>query len=59
MSLQNPEHETPGVSPHATNFIRNILDEDLATGKHQTVVTRFPPESPTATCTSGMPSRSA
>ncbi len=44
MSLQNPERETLGVSPHATNFIRNILDEDLATGKHQTVVTRFPPE---------------
>ena len=44
MSLQNPESETPGVSPHATNFIRNIIDEDLATGKHQSVVTRFPPE---------------
>jgi len=44
MSLQNPERETPGVSPHATNFIRNILDEDLATGKHKIVVTRFPPE---------------
>jgi len=26
------------------NFIRNIIDEDLATGKHQKVVTRFPPE---------------
>src|SRR5210317_2194127 len=28
----------------ATNFIRNIIDEDLANGKHQTVITRFPPE---------------
>ncbi len=28
----------------ATNFIRNIIDEDLAGGKHQTVITRFPPE---------------
>ncbi len=28
----------------ATNFIRNIIDEDLATGKHRTVITRFPPE---------------
>jgi glutaminyl-tRNA synthetase len=28
----------------ATNFIRNIIDDDLASGKHQTVVTRFPPE---------------
>ncbi|MHC1698710.1 MAG: glutamine--tRNA ligase/YqeY domain fusion protein [Geobacteraceae bacterium] len=27
-----------------TNFIRNIIDEDLRTGKHQTIVTRFPPE---------------
>ena len=27
-----------------SNFIRNIIDEDLASGKHKTVVTRFPPE---------------
>jgi len=27
-----------------TNFIRNIIDEDLSTGKHASVVTRFPPE---------------
>ena len=27
-----------------TNFIRNIIDEDLAQGKHDRVVTRFPPE---------------
>ncbi|PVZ85920.1 glutamine--tRNA ligase [Serratia sp. S1B] len=27
-----------------TNFIRQIIDEDLATGKHQSVHTRFPPE---------------
>jgi len=27
-----------------TNFIRNIIDEDLSTGKHANVVTRFPPE---------------
>ncbi len=27
-----------------TNFIRQIIDEDLATGKHTTVHTRFPPE---------------
>jgi glutaminyl-tRNA synthetase len=26
------------------NFIRNIIDEDLESGKHATVVTRFPPE---------------
>ncbi len=27
-----------------TNFIRNIIDADLASGKHTAVVTRFPPE---------------
>jgi glutaminyl-tRNA synthetase len=27
-----------------TNIIRQIIDEDLATGKHNTVHTRFPPE---------------
>ena len=28
----------------STNFIRNIIDEDLALGKHKNVITRFPPE---------------
>lgn len=28
----------------ATNFIRQIIDGDLASGKHASVVTRFPPE---------------
>lgn len=27
-----------------TNFIRDIIDEELAAGKHETIVTRFPPE---------------
>lgn len=27
-----------------SNFIRNIIDEDLASGKHSQVQTRFPPE---------------
>ena len=26
------------------HFIRQIIDEDLKTGKHQEIVTRFPPE---------------
>ncbi len=26
-----------------TNFIRQIIDEDLASGKHSSVHTRFPP----------------
>ena len=35
---QNP---TPA---QAVNFIRTIVAEDLASGKHETVITRFPPE---------------
>jgi len=31
-------------APVISNFIRNIIDEDLASGKHQSIVTRFPPE---------------
>ncbi|MEZ4459969.1 MAG: glutamine--tRNA ligase/YqeY domain fusion protein [bacterium] len=27
-----------------SNFIRQIIDEDLAAGKHQAIATRFPPE---------------
>ena len=27
-----------------SNFIRNIIDNDLETGKHQQIHTRFPPE---------------
>ena len=27
-----------------SNFIRNIVQDDLASGKHTTIVTRFPPE---------------
>ncbi|BEV70621.1 MULTISPECIES: glutamine--tRNA ligase/YqeY domain fusion protein [unclassified Paludibacterium] len=34
------ENNTPVVS----NFIRSIIDEDLASGKHASIVTRFPPE---------------
>ncbi|WP_028534857.1 glutamine--tRNA ligase/YqeY domain fusion protein [Paludibacterium yongneupense] len=34
------EHNAPSVS----NFIRNIIEEDLAANRHQTIVTRFPPE---------------
>ena len=27
-----------------TNFIRNIINEDLSIGNHNNVITRFPPE---------------
>ncbi len=30
--------------PAASNFIRTIIDADLASGKHRAIVTRFPPE---------------
>jgi glutaminyl-tRNA synthetase len=36
----NPEKET---TP-AANFLRAIVADDLASGKHETIVTRFPPE---------------
>ena len=32
------------LSEKAANFIRNIVTEDLKSGKHKSVVTRFPPE---------------
>jgi glutaminyl-tRNA synthetase len=35
--------ETP-LPERAANFIRNIVTEDLKSGKHQGIVTRFPPE---------------
>ncbi|MBJ6801246.1 glutamine--tRNA ligase/YqeY domain fusion protein [Geomonas propionica] len=35
--------ETPVVEK-AANFIRNIVTDDLKNGKHETIVTRFPPE---------------
>lgn len=38
MSDSNSSAATP------TNFIRNLVAEDLASGKHQTPYTRFPPE---------------
>ncbi len=30
--------------PAVSNFIRSIIDGDLASGKHRNIVTRFPPE---------------
>jgi glutaminyl-tRNA synthetase len=37
MNSQSNEEKT-------TNFLRNIINEDLSTGKHKIVKTRFPPE---------------
>ena len=48
--------ETPPPAERG-DFIREIVAADLREGRHQTVVTRFPP-SRTATCTSATRSRS-
>ncbi|MBU1775254.1 MAG: glutamine--tRNA ligase, partial [Gammaproteobacteria bacterium] len=39
MSSKEPTSAAP-----VSNFIRTIIDGDLASGKHQSIVTRFPPE---------------
>ena len=35
---------TDTTTAHKTNFIRNIIDQDLENGAHSTIITRFPPE---------------
>jgi glutaminyl-tRNA synthetase len=35
---------TPPPPKTASNFLRTIVESDLASGKHKSVVTRFPPE---------------
>ncbi len=42
MSTETILETTENAHPH--NFITQIIDEDLASGKHQRVHTRFPPE---------------
>ena len=42
MSTETILEMTENARPH--NFITQIIDEDLASGKHQRVHTRFPPE---------------
>jgi glutaminyl-tRNA synthetase len=32
------------TSEKSTNFIRNVIEEDLLKGNHKTIITRFPPE---------------
>jgi glutaminyl-tRNA synthetase len=36
--------ENKEMKPEVSNFIRNIIDEDLKSGKHTKIITRFPPE---------------
>ncbi|RDE98119.1 glutamine--tRNA ligase [Aggregatibacter aphrophilus] len=45
--MTNPETNLENTNPESArthNFITQIIDEDLASGKHKTVHTRFPPE---------------
>jgi glutaminyl-tRNA synthetase len=34
----------PAEAPSAPNFLRTLIAEELRSGKHRTIVTRFPPE---------------
>lgn len=34
----------PSVPPAVSNFLRDIVSDDLEAGKHKSIVTRFPPE---------------
>jgi glutaminyl-tRNA synthetase len=43
VSIQTPTSPA-GAAPERGDFIREIVAADLRDGKHQTVVTRFPPE---------------
>src|SRR5262245_66299948 len=38
------EANAPAMAPPPSDFIRDIVAEDLRSGKHRRVVTRFPPE---------------
>ena len=45
--MTSTDHKHSAPSPEPTqpgNFIRTIIEEDLRSGKHKTIVTRFPPE---------------
>ena len=39
--MSTPDSAAP---PPVNNFLRDIVQEDLASGKHKAIVTRFPPE---------------
>jgi len=36
--------ETKNLEEKSTNFIEDIISEDLKSGKHKSIITRFPPE---------------
>ncbi|HMO65841.1 MAG TPA: glutamate--tRNA ligase family protein, partial [Verrucomicrobiota bacterium] len=37
-------HDPPAVPPAARDFIRELVADDLAAGRHTRIITRFPPE---------------
>jgi len=39
-----PEAGVAATEPQRTDFIRDIIDADISSGKHRQIVTRFPPE---------------
>ncbi len=43
MTEQNPDN-TSSTAVAPANFLRGIVAEDLKSGKHQMIITRFPPE---------------
>ena len=50
--MSNTEHTLENAENTRThNFITQIIDEDLASGKHKSVHTRFPPEPKRLFCT--------
>jgi hypothetical protein len=52
-------HKKPSMSEEKSlNFIEEIVEEDLKAGKHQQIVTRFPPNR-MVTSISAMPKASA
>jgi glutaminyl-tRNA synthetase len=44
MEIHDNIQKDDGVRTPVPNFIRNIIDSDLASGKHTRITTRFPPE---------------
>jgi glutaminyl-tRNA synthetase len=44
MTAPHKEHSSPGTPAAPSDFIRDIVAEDLKAGKHTQIQTRFPPE---------------
>ena len=42
--MSETQHAASSPAPGKTNFIRQIIDQDLASGRHARIHTRFPPE---------------